>query len=106
MSLAYEVLEEEYNGSNLIKLTSGTFSGIIYSYGRVAFIEEGDQLRINFEYNVHNAAEDSIDKETFKQVIGDVLHELILEKVAKNELVYTGGIDENRTTDSEQSDSR
>lgn len=99
----YEVLEESYNGSQLIKLTSGDYSGIIYSYGSVGFDEQGEQVSLRFDYKVHS--DHDYDEQEFGKYIGDILVDLITEQLAKNEIVYTGGVDENRTTDSEQSDS-
>ena len=104
----FEVLPETYKGQQLIKLTSGKFSGIIYSYGEVSFVEEDDQARLKFDYDIHYSCDDlvsKLDMEDFPTVIGNILVDLITEQLARNEIVYTGGIDENRTTDSEQSDS-
>lgn len=102
----FEILDEEHNGNRLIKLTSNEYSGIIYSYGRVNLIEDDDLLRIQFEYDIHENPIGEVDKQTFMDHIGRILTELINEQIMKNEVVYTGGIDENRTTDSEQSDPR
>ena len=99
----YEVLEESYNGNQLIKLTSGDFSGIIYSYGQVEIVDEDEQARLKFDYKVHSDHE--YDKNDFGKYIGDILVDLLTEQLANNEIVYTGGVDENRATDSEQSDS-
>jgi hypothetical protein len=105
----YEILPETDNGHQLIKLTSGQYSGIIYTYGAVSFEEgtEGNAV-LKFDYAIHWSCEDLIkdmDMTDFPTVIGNNLVDLITEQLARNEIVYTGGIDENRATDSEQSDS-
>ena len=98
----YELLEETQDGKILIKLTSGDFSGIIFSYGGVSFEDMGDHAVMHFDYDVVNS--ESYDKEAFGKYVGDILMDIISEQLAKNEIVYTGGIDENRTTDPKQPD--
>lgn len=96
----FEVLDETNSkGQHLIKLTSGEFSGIIYSYGAVSFEEGTDEAKMKFDYDVYTGV--VADHKNFEQVIGNVLIDILTEQLAKNEIVYTGGIDENRTTDSE-----
>jgi hypothetical protein len=101
----FELLDEDYNGKQLIKLTSNEYSGIIYTYGRVNLVEEDDLLRVQFEFDVHENPIGELDRQKFMNHIGQILTELINEQLLKNQVIYTGGIDENRTTDSEQSDS-
>ena len=62
----YELLDEDYNGNQLIKLTSNGYSGIIYTYGRVRLLEEDDQLRVQFEFDIHENPVGIIEKEKFK----------------------------------------
>lgn len=103
----YVVLEEESNGQSLIRLTCEKYSGIIYSYGRVGFEELGDSLKLSFQYDVFEcpqSKEHLKDSKEFITHIGDILQELITEGVAKNSLTYTGGVDANRTKDSDESD--
>lgn len=98
----YELLDDDSNGQRLIHLTSGPFKGIIYSYGKVQFIEEGETLRLKFEYDLEESYQ--IDEAEFKNYIGDILVELISEGLLKNEIIFTGGTDENRTTNPNESD--
>jgi len=100
----YELLDEDYNGNQLIQLTSNEYSGIIYTYGRVRLVEEDDQLRVQFEFDIHENPVGFVDRDKFKNHIGDILIDLLEENLLKNNIVYTGGTDENRTTNSEQFD--
>jgi hypothetical protein len=103
----YVVLESNKNGLQPIKLTEGAFEGIIYTYGKVGFDEDdtNDTVHLRFEYDILDSnSKDLTDKASFEQYIGDILQELILEGIERNNLTYTGGVDENRTKDSEQSD--
>ena len=97
----YELLDEDYNGNQLIQLTSKEYSGIIYTYGRVRLLEEDEQLRVQFEFDIHENPVGFVDRDKFRNHIGDILIDLLEENLLKNNVVYTGGTDENRTTNSE-----
>jgi hypothetical protein len=97
----YELLDEDCDGNQLIKLLSNEYSGIIYTYGRVRLLEEDDQLRVQFEYDVHENPVGVLDPTKFRNHIGDILIDLLEENLLKNNIVYTGGTDENRTTNSD-----
>ena len=101
----YKLLDEDYMGNQLIELTSKEYSGIIYTYGRVRLLEEDDQLRVQFEFDIHENPVGFVDRDKFRNHIGDILIDLLEENLLKNNVVYTGGTDENRTTNSEQFDS-
>ena len=82
-----------------IKLLDEPFSGIIFTYGRVEFDEDGANasLKIKFEYEILDKnSKDFTDPKPFEQYIGDLLQELIHKGIEENNLTYTGGIDENR----------
>ena len=91
----YELLDEDSNGNQLINLTSKEYSGIIYTYGRVRLLEEEDQLRVQFEYDIHENPVGVLDQSKFRNHIGDILIDLLEENLLKNNVVYTGGTDEN-----------
>lgn len=91
----FELLEEDYENNQLIRLTSEKYSGIIYSYGRVNLIEEDDQLRIQFEYDIHENPIGILNETDFRNTIGDILVDLMDQQLLNNQIVYTGGIDEN-----------
>ena len=97
----YELLDEDNNGNQLIELTSSEYSGIIYTYGRVRLLEEDDVLRVQFEYDIHENPVGEINLTKFRNHIGDILIDLLDENLLKNNLVFTGGTDENRTTNSD-----
>jgi hypothetical protein len=100
----FVVLENSKTGQERIKLTQGKYSGIIFSYGKVSFEEMGDTCKMNFEYEVHEDDGVTYIKEELEHYLGDLLQSILMEQLIKNDVVYTGGIDENRTTDSEQTD--
>ena len=54
-NLPVVTVKSNSDGLEALKLTEEPFAGIIYTYGKVSF-EEGDALKINFEYNSLNLA--------------------------------------------------
>lgn len=89
------VMENKHNGNRAIKLTDKPYEGIIFSYGRVSFDEQEDNLKINFHYDIHDDAGYELDQKEFEQYLGDFLQELLRYGLENNEIIYTGGIDEN-----------
>jgi hypothetical protein len=106
-NLGYIVVESKQDGLQAIKLTEGAFEGIIYTYGKVSFDEDeaNDKIHLRFEYDVLDYNNKGLtDIKPFESHIGKILEELIHIGIEQNNLTYTGGVDENRTKDSEQSD--
>jgi hypothetical protein len=100
----FVVLESRSGEQDRLKLTEGDYSGIIFSYGAVRFDEEGDTCKMHFEYEVHEDAGVTYIKEELEQYLGDLLQFIIMDQLQQNSISYTGGVDEIRTTDSEQTD--
>ena len=97
----FVVVESRKTGVDALKLTSGPYRGIIFSYGKVKFDEQEDgSCKLSFEYDVHENHMEYIQEE-FEFYIGELLQFIIMDQLQKNEVVYTGGIDENRNKDSE-----
>jgi hypothetical protein len=102
----YELLDEDVNGHYQVLLTDNKYKGIIYTYGRVRLLEEDDHLRVQFEYNIHENPVGNIQESEFRNHIGDILVDMLEENLLKNNIVYTGGVNENRKEDSNESDLR
>jgi hypothetical protein len=96
----------ERNGVIALELTDGEYSGIIFSYGGVRFEENEarDNLKVHFDYEIHEGEDKLKDKVAFEKDLGDFIIEMIIDGIEKNNLVYKGGIDENREDDIIESD--
>jgi hypothetical protein len=113
-NLRYTTVQNKRTNVEAIKLLEYPYEGIIYSYGKVELLEEGDHLRIKFEYDLiddpyesDNNARPGFVVEDFEKYIGDILQELIHLGIEKNNITYTGGVDdENRTGDIIEPDSQ
>ena len=74
--LKYNYVENPTKEHTGFQIQEGQFEGIIYTYGKVKFIEdkETDKLRLKFEYNVHeNPNSVDINSKDFITAIGDIL---------------------------------
>jgi hypothetical protein len=100
----FVVLQSTKGENDRIKLTEGPYKGIIFSYGGVRLEEIDDTLKIHFNYDVHDADGVSYVQSELEEHLGELLQLILVDQLMRNEVVYTGGIDETRTTDSEQTD--
>lgn len=102
--IKHTVLEQEFEGKKIyaIKLHETPYSGIIISYGKVSFNEdeENDKLCIAFEYDLIEDNDQEYDLKEFENYIGELLQEMIAFEMTRNNLIFTGGTDENRKDDS------
>jgi hypothetical protein len=66
-----------------LKLKSGDFAGVIYTYGRVSLKEEKKQVRLSFTYKIEDTMECKYSKaelessDAFRNYIGEVLAEIL-----------------------------
>lgn len=99
----YKTFEKTIDSQQVyaINFTEGEFSHIMFSYGRVEFIEdeENDKLITKFDYTVHEHKK-KYNKEKFEKELGDFLIEMVVNGLLKHNLVYTGGIEDEQIGDS------
>ena len=77
---------------------SHKFSGVIYSYGRISVPEPTSEgmAQLSFDYNIednNNIPRDEFDEEFFT-LIGDILVDIIDQKLEEEPLIFKGGTDE------------
>ena len=84
----YTFAQREGDDFSCIKITEGKFKDVIYHYGRVAFAPESEQLPdgklpMKFDYTVKRNPNDLdlLDNSEFIDYIGDILLELLEEKL-------------------------
>ena len=74
------------------------FSGVIYSYGRISVPEPTSEgmAQLSFDYNIednNNIPRNEFDEEFFT-LIGDILVDIIDQRMEEETLIYRGGTDE------------
>ena len=77
---------------------SHKFSGVIYSYGRINVPEPTSDgfAQLSFDYTIednNNIPRDEFDEEFFT-LIGDILVDIIEQRMEEETLIYRGGTDE------------
>ena len=77
---------------------SHKFSGVIYSYGRINVPEPTSDgfAQLSFDYNIednNNIPRDEFNEEFFT-LIGDILVDIIDQKMEDRTLIFKGGTDE------------
>jgi hypothetical protein len=69
--------------STWIEITSGPYSGVIYSYGKVKLDQESVIPQLRFSFMVMNSGEfelETLEKDQdFVKIMGDILTEIIIE---------------------------
>ena len=104
-NLPVKFMQNHKSGLQALKLTEEPFKDIMFTFGKVTFDErEEGRMTCNFEYNITDDCDKDIDMGEFEHYISKILEVLIRQGIEENSLIYTGGVDENRTKDSEQSD--
>ena len=84
----YTFAQREGDDFSCIKITEGKFKDVIYHYGRVAFAPDSEKLPdgrlpMKFDYTVDRNPNDMdlLDNSEFIDYIGDILLELLEEKL-------------------------
>ena len=87
-SKRYAFAQKEGEEFSCIKITEGKFKDVIYHYGRVAFAPDSEKLPdgrlpMKFDYTVDRNPNDLdlLDNSEFIDYIGDILLELLEEKL-------------------------
>ena len=98
----YELVGAREDGQYIFKFIDEGFDDVHLCIYGVEFLEEGDEAHMKFDYDIHEGTIEADKFEEFKTLMGDFLIQAIEEGIKKNEITYTGGVDENRDNDSEQ----
>ena len=76
MVTKYNYVENSKSEVSGFQILEGPWKNVIYTYGKVSFVENEteDNLRLKFEYNVHeNPNQVDTDSIEFITAIGDIL---------------------------------
>lgn len=91
--------ETETYGTNQysIEYTNGKYTGVKIVLGAVKLEEsqEQDNCTLKYDYDIIEGIVKDSDKKEFDNYIGDTLMQMLSDGVKNNDLVYSGGVDEN-----------
>ena len=78
----YEFLPQEEDELTQIKITTGKYAGVIYSYGKVNFIPEIEVGKLQFNFEIVDSGELDVlalhEDQNFVTIMGDILTDIIL----------------------------
>jgi hypothetical protein len=100
--IEHEIVGETEAGEYKFKFTNTDFNDIILSIGGIEFIEGDDEANMKFDYDIYEGSVPEERSEEFKNLLGDFIIQSIEQGIKNNDLIYTGGVDENRTDNFEQ----
>lgn len=93
-----EALESTINGFSVIRIKTGKFEGIEFTYGSVYLKEDEakENATIQFEYNLVKGEPDNVEE--FNKLTGDLLISILEEQLNNGEVIYHGGKDDDTRT--------
>lgn len=92
------------NGQVKLKFTNTSHDDIIFVLGKVSFEEQGEAgLVLHYEYDVVEHTK-QYEKNDLDKLMGDFIMQMLDQGVKENNLVYTGGTDDNREANIIESD--
>ena len=74
----YEFIEDPVNDLSHIAITSGPAAGVVFFFGQVKFLEDGQRLNIKFSYQIvrnENQLTNAELEPIMKVILNDILHE-------------------------------
>jgi hypothetical protein len=87
---------KDFNGQVELELTAGPFKGTKFYYEGMKMADEENpdgSMNMSFDY-VITGGDTPKKLNEFEQVLGETILQILEEQIAKNEVVYTGGVDE------------
>ena len=100
--IKYEIVGTRNDGQHIFKFVDHGFDDVELCVYGIEFVEDGDQMNMKFDYDIETGAVPDDRLEEFKTLMGDFLVQSIEHGLKNNNLVYTGGTNENRTNNTEQ----
>ena len=97
--MKYKFVQGKNTGENALQIDEGIYAGVVFTYGKVGIDERTNDCHLYFDYLVLDKEEIVEDHDDFKEVIGDILVD-VLENHAEE---YEYG--DNRNDHTSQSDS-
>ncbi len=70
-----------------IRILEPRFKGVVIRFNLVEFVEEhvSQNLRLKYDYNIIHGSVDTKDISDFKEVLGNLLYDLLLVKFSSDE---------------------
>ena len=83
-----------------IKIVEGEYEGVTYQYGTIKFVEEGENIRCNFTYNLIDNPNNIEENQDFVNQLGEILIEVLNDEIEETDEDFLRAVE---TSDSEDS---
>ena len=80
-----ENISVDLNEQVPIRITEGSYRALVYQYGTIKFIEEGDNLRCNFTYNVIDNPNKIEENQELVDYLGEILIEVLNDEIEETD---------------------
>lgn len=83
----YEFVERKFDDEFVqvaTKITSGQYAGVVFSIGNVCFSEEGEQIKLNYQFKIEHAPE-GIDVTNINTTVGDIIMDTIEKDIQSDD---------------------
>jgi len=68
-----------------IRITEGSYEGLVYQYGTIKFIEEDENLRCNFTYNIIDNPNNIEENQELVNYLGEILVEVLNDEIEETD---------------------
>ena len=75
--MKYKFVEGKKTGESAIQIDEGKYADVVFIYGKVGFNERTNDCHLYFDYLVLDKDEIVEDHDDFKEVIGDILVDVL-----------------------------
>jgi hypothetical protein len=84
-----------------IRITEGKYEGLVYRYGKIGFIEEGEVLRCNFTYDVLENPKDITEDQELVDFLGEIVIDVLEDEMKEigDDFLRAGETKEDREDD-------
>jgi hypothetical protein len=84
-----------------IRITEGKYEGLVYRYGKISFIEEGEVLRCNFTYDVLENPKDITEDQELVDFLGEIVIDVLEDEMKEigDDFLRAGETKEDREDD-------
>ena len=97
MKKLYEYDDSVINEENTtvpIRIIEGEYKGLVYQYGTIKFLEEEDNVRCNFTYNIIDNPNDIEETQDMINQLGEILVDVLNDEIQETEEDFLREVDE------------
>lgn len=81
--IEYRFQQSPWDDATWVEITSGEYTGVVFSYGMVRLNQDSYLPQLSFDYNVLASGKHTVEaltgNEEFITIMGDILTEIIIE---------------------------